>query len=88
MIVVVYSLLALAAATLGLRAISVFIGPRVHTGVGLLAAMIVGAILVAAGIELAENYGLLELALGLLFSLAPVGVFDLAKWWFRRRRPV
>jgi hypothetical protein len=83
MIVVVYTLLALAAATLGLRATSNFIGPQVHKALRLVAALVVGIILVAASLQLADSYGLVEMALGLLFSLAPVGAYDLAKWWFR-----
>ena len=82
------ALVALAAISLGLRATSVAAGPAVHPLVRLAVAIAVGALLTGALLELARSYGVFELGLGLLLSLSPVGVFDLAKWWFtwRRRR--
>ena len=45
---------------------------------------IIGTILVVATLQICDRYHVHDLGLGLLVSLAPVGVFDLAKWWFRR----
>ena len=44
--------------------------------------IVAGALLTGAMLQLCESYGVFELGLGLLLSLSPVGVFDLAKWWF------
>jgi hypothetical protein len=43
-------------------------------------------ILVVATLQICDRYRVRDLGLGLLMSVAPVGVFDLAKWWFRRKR--
>lgn len=83
---VVSVLLALAAASLGLRTTSVLI-PRVHPFVRLIVAMAIGAVFVAVILQVSDRYRVHDLGLGLLLSLAPVGVFDLAKWWFRRTTP-
>lgn len=88
MTVVVFVLMALAGLSLGLRATSVLPGDRVHPLVRLASAIVVGAILTGATLELCESYHVLDMGVGLLLSLSPVGVFDLAKWWFRwRNRP-
>lgn len=76
-------LLALAAATLGLRTTSVLI-PRINATARLIASMAIGAVFVATTLQLSERYGVYDMGLGLLLSLSPVGVFDLCKWWFRR----
>ncbi len=81
--VFVWLLLALAAVSLGLRLTS-FLIPRVHPLVRLIASLVIGAALVVGSLRLSESYRLYDLGLGLLVSLAPVGLFDLAKWWFRR----
>ena len=47
---------------------------------------LVGTILVLATLQICDRYRVHDLGLGLLISLAPVGIFDLAKWWFRRNR--
>ena len=83
---VVSVLLALAAASLGLRTTSVLI-PRAHPFVRLIAALAIGAVFVAVILQVSDRYRVHDLGLGLLLSLAPVGVFDLAKWWFRRTTP-
>jgi hypothetical protein len=84
--VVVYVLLALAAISLGLRTTSVLI-PRVHPVARLIAAILIGGIFTAATLQVSDRYHVYDMGLGLLLSLAPVGVFDLLKWWFRWRRP-
>jgi hypothetical protein len=84
-LVVAGVLLALAAVSLGLRTTSLLI-PRVHPLARLAASGIIGTILVAATLQICNRYHVRDLGLGLLVSLAPVGVYDLAKWWFRRQR--
>lgn len=78
-------LLALAGVSLGLRATGLII-PRVHPLLRLVVAAAVGAILVVATLQICDRYQVHDLGLGLLVSLAPVGMFDLAKWWFHRQR--
>lgn len=84
--VAVGALLALAAISLGLRTTSVLI-PRVHPVARLIAAILIGGVFVATTLQISDRYRVYEMGLGLLLSLAPVGVFDLVKWWFRWRRP-
>jgi hypothetical protein len=78
-------LLALAAISLGLRTTSLLI-PRVPPILRLAASALIGTILVLATMQLCDRYGVHDLGLGLLLSLSPVGVYDLTKWWFLRRR--
>jgi hypothetical protein len=78
-------LLALAATSLGLRVANVLI-PRVHPLGRLLIAAVIGSALTTATLRFCDRYGVHDLGLGVLVSLAPVGVFDLLKWWFRWRR--
>ena len=77
-------LLALAAVSLGLRTTSLLL-PRAHPLVRLAVSSMIGTILVVATLQICDRYRVHDLGLGLLFSVAPVGVFDLAKWWFRRK---
>ena len=77
-------LLALAAVSLGLRTTSLLI-PRVHPLLRLAVSSGVGTILVLATLQIGDRYRVHDLGLGLLLSLAPVGIFDLAKWWYRRK---
>jgi hypothetical protein len=84
MIFVVGMLLGLAAVSLGLRMTSVLI-PRVHPLLRLAVSSVIGTILVLATLQICDRYRVHDLGLGLLLSLAPVGIFDLAKWWFRRK---
>ena len=77
-------LLALAAMALGLRAASLLIG-RAGALVRLIVGAIIGTILVLATLQICDRYGVYDLGLGLLLSLSPVGIFDLAKWWYRRK---
>lgn len=78
--------LVLAALSLGLRATSILASPRLHPVVRLLLALLIGGVLTLAILELCRSYLVFELGLGLLASLSPVGVFDLAKWWFTWNR--
>jgi hypothetical protein len=84
-LVVVGTLLALAAVSLGLRTTALLM-PVVHANVRLIASSVIGTILVAATLQICDRYQVHDLGLGLLLSLSPVGVYDLAKWWFHRRR--
>ena len=82
----IIGLVALAAISLGLRTTAVLLGPTIHPLGRLLLSIAAGALITMVIFELADSYGVFELALGLLLSLSPVGVFDLAKWWFKWRR--
>lgn len=82
---VTWPLLLLAALSLGLRTTALLI-PRIHPVLRLLASLIIGGAFVVASLRISESYQVYDLGLGLLVSLSPVGVFDLAKWWFRRTR--
>ena len=83
-LVAVGALLALAAVSLGLRTTSLLI-PRAYPFVRLAVSSVIGTILVVATLQICDRYRVHDLGLGLLLSVAPVGVYDLAKWWFRRR---
>ena len=78
-------LLALAGISLGLRTTSVLLGSRVHPLARFVVSIVIGAALVLGTLEICEKYQVLDLGMGLLLSLSPVGIFDLAKWWFRWR---
>ena len=77
-------LLALAAMSLGLRATSLLMA-RAGALVRLVVGAIIGTILVMATLQICDRYNVYDLGLGLLLSLAPVGMFDVAKWWYRRK---
>jgi len=81
-----FALLVLAALCLGLRTTSVLIGSRVHPVIRLLLSLMIGGVMTLALLELCRSYNVFELGLGLLASLSPVGLFDVAKWWFRRKK--
>ena len=78
-----FALLVLAALCLGLRTTSVLTGPRVHPLIRLPLSLLVGGVMTMALLELCRSYDVFELGLGLLASLSPVGVYDVARWWFR-----
>jgi len=78
------ALLALAALSLGLRTTSLLI-PRVHPLIRLFISAIIGTAFMMVTLEISDRYHVHDLGLGLLVSLSPVGVFDLAKWWYRYR---
>ena len=83
---VIIGLVALAAISLGLRTTAVLLGPAFHPLGRLVLSIAAGTLITMVVLALAESYRVPELALGLLLSLSPVGVFDLVKWWFRWRR--
>lgn len=78
-------LLALAAVSLGLRTTSVLI-PRVHPLVRLAASLVIGAALVVFALRISDRYFVHDLGLGLLISLAPVGLYDFTKWRIHAQR--
>jgi len=82
---VVNVLLVLAAASLGLRATGLLIAAA-PPWLRLAASLVIGGILVATAMQISDRYQVHDLGLGLLVSLAPVGVYDLVKWWLRRKR--
>lgn len=84
MTALMFALLVLAALCLGLRTTSV-LSARMHPIIRLLLSLVIGGIMTLAVLQLCRSYQVFELGLGLLASLAPVGLFDAAKWWFRRR---
>ncbi len=83
---VIIGLVALAAISLGLRTTAVLLGPAFHPLGRLVLSIVAGTLITLVILELADSYRVPELALGLLLSMSPVGVFDLLKWWFRWRR--
>ena len=78
-------LVALAAISLGLRTTSLLI-PRVHPLARFIASAIIGWALATAILQACDRYQVHDLGLGLLVSLSPVGLYDLAKWWFRWKK--
>lgn len=78
-------MVALAAISLGLRTINM-LTPRLHPMWRIAAAAIIGTAVTTASLRISDRYQAHDLGLGLLVSLAPVGVFDLAKWWFRWKK--
>ena len=88
MSIVIFGLLSLTAASLGLRTVAAFLGPGVHPVVRIIIGLLVGAVISAAFLQFCDNYRVLEFGLGLLISLSPAGVFDVMRWWFRWRAGV
>jgi hypothetical protein len=86
MSILMLALLVLAALSLGLRTTSVLVSPAVHPVFRLVLSLLIGGIMTMALLQLCRSYQVFELGLGLLASLAPVGVFDVAKWWFRGKK--
>ena len=84
-IVVVLALIAAAAASLGLRTTDGLLGRVTHPGDRLALALVVGLVWVALALRLSSEFGVFEAGLGLIISLAPVGAFDVARWWYRSR---
>jgi hypothetical protein len=85
MTVAVIVLLVLAAISLGLRTTSVLLSPGVHPITRLAVSVAAGGLITAVVLEVCDSYRVFGLGLGLLVSLSPVGVFDLARWWFKWR---
>lgn len=85
MTVVIIALLVLAAVSLGLRTTAVVLTPVMHPAIRLAISLAAGGLMTLVVLAACESYRVLELGLGLLLSLAPVGLFDLTKWWFKWR---
>lgn len=85
MTVVIIGLLVLAAISLGLRTTSVLLTPALHPATRFVVSLAVGGLMTLAVLQLSDSYRVFEFGLGLLLSLSPVGLFDLAKWWFKWR---
>jgi hypothetical protein len=78
----VVALLALAAVSLGLRTTAQLI-PRVYPILRLVVSIAIGAMFVVVTLQICAEYAAYDLGLGMLVSLSPVGIYDLAKWWIR-----
>lgn len=85
MTVVIIGLLVLAALSLGLRTTSVLISPRVHPATRFVISLAAGGLMTLVVLQVCDSYRVFEFGFGLLLSLSPVGLFDLAKWWFKWR---
>ena len=84
---VLSALLVAAAISLGLRSTTGVEVRRVHPLDRLLVGLIAGAALAWVGLVLSVRWQAFEAGLGLLASLAPVGVYDAARWWSTARHP-
>jgi hypothetical protein len=82
----VAALVAIATMSIGLRISSFFVSDRVHPIGRLMVAIATGTLISAAILQAFSSYRVFDFGLGLLISLSPVGLFDLAKWWFGWRR--
>lgn len=87
MMFVVVVLLAVAAISIGFRTVGGLLQKVSHPVDRLVMAVIAGVMLVGLVLGVSNRLRVLEAGLGLVASLAPVGVFDLAKWWHRSRHP-
>ena len=85
MSVVIIVLLVLAAMSLGLRTTSVLLSRRIHPMVRFAVSIAAGGLMTLVVLQVSDSYRVFEFGLGLLLSLSPVGLFDLAKWWYRWR---
>ncbi|MDP3719244.1 MAG: hypothetical protein Q8T13_15895 [Acidobacteriota bacterium] len=85
MTVLLVLLVMLAGLSLGLRTTSVLLPPQTHPLDRMALSIVAGALWAAVVFEASSSYRVFDLGLGLMLSLSPVGVFDLAKWWFRSR---
>lgn len=83
---VLTALLALASISLGLRSTSLYVSDRMHPVARLVLAVVTGGLMTALILQVCETYRVFEMGFGLLLSLSPVGVYDLARWWFLKRR--
>jgi hypothetical protein len=84
MIVAVAALLVAASLAVGLRATSGWL-EHWHPIDRLMLAIILGGVMLAASLTLSSRFGITQAGYGLAFSLAPVGLYDVLKWWFRSR---
>jgi hypothetical protein len=85
MIVAVAALLLAASLSVGLRATSGWL-EHCHPIDRLVLSVVIGGLLIAASLLISARYGIAAAGYGLAFSIAPVGLFDVTKWWFRSRR--
>jgi hypothetical protein len=85
MTVAIIGLLVLAAISLGLRTTSVLLGAGVHPATRFVISLAAGGLMTLVVLQVCDRYRVFEFGLGLLLSLSPVGLFDLAKWWFKWR---
>ncbi|MDP2318195.1 MAG: hypothetical protein Q8O42_02490 [Acidobacteriota bacterium] len=85
MIVLLVLLVTLAGLSLGLRTISVLLPPQAHPLDRMALSIVAGTLWTAVVFETSSSHRVFDLGLGLMLSLSPVGLFDLAKWWFRSR---
>lgn len=81
-------LLLAAALSLGLRSTTVIDGDGTHPVDRLLAAATAGGIMTGAALLLSWRWHVAEAGVGLLLSLAPVGLYDVARWWYRAHHPM
>jgi hypothetical protein len=85
MTVAIIGLLVLAATSLGLRTTSVLLSAGVPPAARFVVSLAAGALMTLVVLQVCDSYRVFEFGLGLLLSLSPVGLFDLAKWWFKWR---
>lgn len=85
MIVATAAVLFAACLSIGLRSTSGGLD-HWHPMDRLLLAMSLGGLMITAALVVSARFGLMQAGFGLACSLAPVGLFDLAKWWFQSRR--
>jgi hypothetical protein len=85
MIVAVVALLVAASLSVGLRATAGWLD-HWHPIDRLMLATILGGVMLAASLTMSSRFGVIQAGYGLAFSLAPVGVYDVVKWWYRSRR--
>jgi hypothetical protein len=81
------ALLVAAAISLGLRSTAAHDARAPHPLDRLVVGLGAGGALVWAGLLLSSRWRVFEAGLGLLVSLAPVGLYDLARWWYLSKRP-
>ena len=84
---VVVVLLAWAAISLGFRTVGGWLHKVSHPLDRLAMSVMAGVVLVGLALSVSYRLRIFEAGLGLVASLAPVGVFDLAKWWHRSPHP-
>lgn len=85
MIVVILALLAAAAVAVGLRTTNGLLTRVAHPADRLALSLVAGVVWVALALRVSAVCGVMEAGLGLTVSLAPVGAFDLTRWWYRSR---
>ena len=78
-------LLVAAAVSLGLRSLDGVLARVAHPADRLALALVAGLVWVALVLRVSATLGVFDAGLGLLASLAPVGLFDVTRWWYRSR---